>query len=401
MRLQDRKKMYKMPWSTTDNQGGWIEVTDHCDLSCPGCYRKKLEGNKSISTIKQEILQCQEITNCDAMVIAGGEPLLHPDIVEVVKFVADHGMKPLMLSNGTNFSEKLARELATAGLKRIHLHVDSRQNRAGWLVKNEMDLTELRDYYAALVSKLKTVQCGFHIVIHPGNFDHLPALMRWYGSRADRVHHLSLIAFRGLPKPVDYEYIAGDTMIDRKDLKNFFSDPREREISTDDMFELIHQHYPEYLPAAYINGTTLPETNKYLIFVNIGSSGICYGGFGAKSMELSQIFSHMFTGKYISFGLNPIVGKKVFLLSIFDKQVGKALSRYLKVCVSRPAHLFKKIYIQSLILQQPIEFINGKRNNCDPCINPLVYKDRAINPCQLDEFRTFGNILQTIRTKPD
>ena len=102
----DRKKMYKPPWSTTDNQGGWVEVTDRCDLVCPGCYRKSLEGHRSLDDIKRDIKECQAITNCDAMVVAGGEPLLYPDIPEVIRFIDKCGMKSLVLSNGTILMKK-------------------------------------------------------------------------------------------------------------------------------------------------------------------------------------------------------------------------------------------------------------------------------------------------------
>jgi hypothetical protein len=115
-------------------------------------------------------------------------------------------------------------------------------------------------------------------------------------------------------------------------------------------------------------------------------------------MEISQVFYHLFKGRYISFGLQPAVGRKVFLLSLFDRQVGKALRQYLKTGLANPVHFLRKVYIQSLILQQPIEFIDGERNRCDPCINPMMYKGKAINPCQLDEYRLFGDILNVIRS---
>lgn len=394
----DRKKMYKLPWSITDNQGGWVEVTDRCDLICPGCYRKRMEGDRTLDAIKQDIIDCRDRTNCDAMVIAGGEPLIYPEIVEVVRFIAQNGMKPLMLSNGNNFTETLARDLKSAGLKRIHFHIDSRQNRAGWQGKNENDLNALRDKFADLVFSLKGVQCGFHIVVSNENLNQVPEIMRWYGDNMHRVQHLSLIALRGLPKPNGYNYIAGDKIIDHKLLEDFYSQDGEIEITTTDMYEILHRYFPDYSPAAYINGSAFPDTNKYLIFVNIGTGKKFYGCFGAKSMELSQVFSHLFRGKYMSFGLQANVGKKVFLLSLFDRQVGKAFSKFLKTCFVNPGYLFKKVYIQSLILQQPIEFIDGQRNNCDPCINPLIHQSKLINPCQLDEYRTFGGILSTIKS---
>jgi len=52
----DRDNMYKMPWSGTDNQAGWIEVTDKCDLFCKGCYRHKIDGHKSLDEIKNDIV---------------------------------------------------------------------------------------------------------------------------------------------------------------------------------------------------------------------------------------------------------------------------------------------------------------------------------------------------------
>lgn len=32
----NREKLLRFPWSMTDNPGGWVEVTDECDISCPG-----------------------------------------------------------------------------------------------------------------------------------------------------------------------------------------------------------------------------------------------------------------------------------------------------------------------------------------------------------------------------
>ena len=50
-----REKLYKFPWSKMDNPGGWVEVTDECDLFCPGCYRHKLEGHRSLEDVKNDM----------------------------------------------------------------------------------------------------------------------------------------------------------------------------------------------------------------------------------------------------------------------------------------------------------------------------------------------------------
>jgi len=85
--------MYKLPWSTQDSQGGWVEVTDRCNISCPGCYRQRLEGDRPLDEVKEDISKCMKVTNCDTMVIAGGEPLLYPYIIETVRYAASLGLE--------------------------------------------------------------------------------------------------------------------------------------------------------------------------------------------------------------------------------------------------------------------------------------------------------------------
>ena len=77
-----REKLYRFPWSKTDNPGGWIEVTDICDLHCPGCYRHQLEGHRPVEAVKKDIDVLVRLTNCDSIAITGGEPLGYPDLAE-------------------------------------------------------------------------------------------------------------------------------------------------------------------------------------------------------------------------------------------------------------------------------------------------------------------------------
>jgi hypothetical protein len=37
--------------------------------------------------------------------------------------------------------------------------------------------------------------------------------------------------------------------------------------------------------------------------------------------------------------------------------------------------------------------IKGENNLCDCCVNPMIYQDKLINPCQLDEYRMFGGLI--------
>lgn len=383
--------MYKLPWSTTDNQGGWIEVTDRCNLACPGCYRQRLEGDKPLEKIREEILRCKKITRCDTMVIAGGEPLIYPHITEVIRYIVSLGLKPLLLTNGVELSERILIELKHAGLQRIHIHVDAQQERAGWLGKNETRLNELRQMFSDMIMKVKGIQCGFHITVVQETLVHIPAIMKWYRSNMDKVQHISLIALRGIPVIPGFGYYAGGNEIPKDKLVNSYINTADIDITTNDILDAIHQVYPDYTPSAYINGDALPETNKQLFIINLGSRKSFIGTMGARSMELTQAFYHLFTGRYFSFLTDPVIGRKVFLLSVLDNQMRKTSGRYLKQILRRPGLLFEKVYLQSMILQQPIEFIGGEKNVCEHCVNPMIYNGLVINPCELDEHRVYGN----------
>jgi MoaA/NifB/PqqE/SkfB family radical SAM enzyme len=129
-----KRDMYRMPWSLNDNPIGWLEITDQCNIYCRGCYRRNMTGHKSLEEIKAEIDFFKEWRNCDNISIAGGEPLIHPDIMEIVAYTREKGMKPLILTNGVklNNNRKMLRELKRAGAFGISLHIDSEQERPHW-----------------------------------------------------------------------------------------------------------------------------------------------------------------------------------------------------------------------------------------------------------------------------
>src|SRR5262245_40617184 len=87
-----QSSLFRMPWSLTDNPIGWVETTDTCNITCEGCYRDRLVGHKALVDVKAEIDFMRHERNCDNVSIAGGEPLLHPHLEEIVGHVRARGM---------------------------------------------------------------------------------------------------------------------------------------------------------------------------------------------------------------------------------------------------------------------------------------------------------------------
>lgn len=90
----------------------WIEITGRCNLHCSHCYiDPKKGGNNSsldLSTekIKQVLDQASEI-GCNALQLTGGEPTLHKDLKELIKYANDLGFFIEVFTNSTMLSGSL------------------------------------------------------------------------------------------------------------------------------------------------------------------------------------------------------------------------------------------------------------------------------------------------------
>jgi len=386
----DRSRMYKFPWSKADNPGAWVEVTDECDLACPGCYRHRLEGHRDLADIEADILLCQRLTNCGRISIAGGEPLIYPRIVDVVAFIRRNGMQPVIFSNGVNFSRELAGALRRAGLHQIFFHIDSGQGRPGWEGRSEADLNELRQHYADLVAELGGVQCGFNVTLTRKTLSEVPAILVWVRANIAKVQNVSLIALRGLDLSAGKRYMAEGRLIDTSRWQSGSPDGREISMTSEDIYAAVERAFPETRPAAYLSGTARPETHKFLIILYIGSPRRIYGTVGARTVELNEVWTHFRKGRYMAGFARPRIGKRLFLLAGFDREVRKAFLRYFGTGLRHPTRLFDPLYIQCINIQQPNEILDGEVNLCEGCLNQMAYKGGLIPSCQLDEYRLYG-----------
>ncbi len=389
----EREALYRFPWSKTDNPGGWIEVTDACDLTCPGCYRHRISGHRELDDLKEEIHTVRRLTNCDRIAIAGGEPLLYPHVVEVVEYIANQGIKPVLLTNGMRLTWELAQRLQDAGLAKFHFHVDSGMKRPDWADKNEAEHNELRQYFADMVSGLKRVQCGFNVTIFKNTVRYLPDIVEWCRRNITKVQHVSLIAFRSIPVTPSIEYRVNDIPVDASRMQHSTMRTEEIGLTTDEMLQVLRDWDMAYRPAAYLPGMSATDSFKFLVTVQVGSHDETFGCLGPRTMECVQVFHHLFTGRYCSFLRRTKVGRSVFLMSLIDGNVRKATGKYARSVLKDMRRLFAGIHVQSISLQQPNEVLNGDPNLCDGCLNMMVYEGRLIPSCRLDEYRVFGGTM--------
>lgn len=102
-----------------------IVVTRRCNLSCGYCYEyDKVSKPVSLEVLKARIDELKRLKTV-FVTLNGGEPLLHPQITDLVRYIAASGMVPMMNSNGHVLKEELIKKLNDAGLYGMQLSCDS------------------------------------------------------------------------------------------------------------------------------------------------------------------------------------------------------------------------------------------------------------------------------------
>lgn len=109
-----------------------LSVTEKCNLSCFYCRSNPLECGKVAG---KELLTVDNYRTLGQVAVAlgmtrirltGGEPLIRPDILQIVAVLSSiHGLKDLSLTTNGILLEKMAFDLAKAGLKRVNISLDS------------------------------------------------------------------------------------------------------------------------------------------------------------------------------------------------------------------------------------------------------------------------------------
>ena len=103
-------------------------VTRKCNMKCSHCYINA-DTKESITELTTEeaknlIDQICEVSK-PLLVLSGGEPLLRPDIYDLVRYGASKGLKMGIGSNGSLIESDAAKKLKEAGIETISISLDS------------------------------------------------------------------------------------------------------------------------------------------------------------------------------------------------------------------------------------------------------------------------------------
>ncbi len=159
-----------------------LSLTDRCDLACIYCRPDKrdgyLEDRLEIAAWKTMATGLVR-AGVKRVRITGGEPLLHPAIVEIVAFLGTLGLDDLALTTNATRLERHAVALRRAGLRRVNISLDTldadrfhRMTRGG-----KLDVV-LRGVDAALAAGFEEIKLNA-VVVRGENDGELEDLVQW------------------------------------------------------------------------------------------------------------------------------------------------------------------------------------------------------------------------------
>ena len=93
-------------------------VTKQCNLKCLHCYAKATAGAAPDELSHAEglaLLQDLKDFGVPVVLFSGGEPLMRPDLPELVEWTVTHGMRAVISTNGTLITAEMARRLQRPG----------------------------------------------------------------------------------------------------------------------------------------------------------------------------------------------------------------------------------------------------------------------------------------------
>ncbi|MBI3193664.1 MAG: radical SAM protein [Ignavibacteriae bacterium] len=396
----NHRELYRLPWTLPDNAISWLEPTSACNLACDGCYRENVkDSHKPLEVVRMELELFKRLRNADGISIAGGDPLMHPQIVDIVRTVAEMDLKPIINTNGNALTNELLRELKQAGVYGFTFHVDSKQGRPKWKNKNEIELNELRLQYAEMLAEVGGISCAFNSTVYEDTLECVPELVDWAAKHIDIVQVMVFILYRAAVPNLPFDWYAGGKKIDMGPLVYSYIEQKKVDLKAPEIVAKIRERFPEFTPCAYLNGTEKADSFKWLLSGRIGTREKIFGYVGPKFLEIMQTFHHLFKGRYLAYAKPQLtrLGKSMLLLFPIDKAVRKIFKQYSASVMVDPFSLFKRLHYQSVMIIQPVDFMpGGGQNMCDGCPDITIYNGELVWSCRMEELKHFGCWVRTV-----
>lgn len=172
-----------------------FNITRRCNLKCKHCYAAATCGPVKGELSTDEalgVLDDLAAFGCPVVLFSGGEPLLRPDLPELIAHAADAGLRTVVSTNGTLITEDMAGKLGEIGLHYAGISLD------GLEATHDAFRGRKGAFAAALAGMRRTMQAGVKVGLRMTINNH---------NVADVDGIFDLIAREGIPRVCFYHLV--------------------------------------------------------------------------------------------------------------------------------------------------------------------------------------------------
>src|SRR3954464_5331974 len=128
-----RKSAWKLLGEVLDHGGpGYLQfaITNICNAKCDFCgfavdrFDPKQRRSVTLAEARDVIDICVK-NHIGYLLFVGGEPLVHKDLRAMTRYAAERGIRPMICSNGSLWTEQNMRGLASDGLSSVIMSIDA------------------------------------------------------------------------------------------------------------------------------------------------------------------------------------------------------------------------------------------------------------------------------------
>ncbi len=103
-----------------------LQITERCNLHCKHCFNSSINIGDEISyqIIEEKIIPKLVSANVTRVTLTGGEPMVHPEVIEIITAFIKKGIHITLCTNGTGFSEEIIDRLYELGNVHINVSLD-------------------------------------------------------------------------------------------------------------------------------------------------------------------------------------------------------------------------------------------------------------------------------------
>lgn len=123
-------RIWRLPWDYDgDVPHALLDILRGCNLRCQACYNHTDPRIKPFDEVKAEVDELLRLRRLQSISIVGGEPLLQPELCDIVRFLRFRGLHVEIFTNGLLLDRAACVRLKEAGADLVFLHIDSGQDR--------------------------------------------------------------------------------------------------------------------------------------------------------------------------------------------------------------------------------------------------------------------------------